>query len=183
MEQLVLKATKRTETGKAAAKRLRETGNLPAVMYNHQGEATMLSVNEVEFTKVWKQATKTTIICLEVEGKKYQAFIKDTEYDIISNRNLHVDFHVIEDTQKLRATIKVQTTGTPVGVREGGVLMTTGLAVKVECLPKDLPARIVADIDPIKIGETFYVKDLKLDSGVKVLTNPDAVIVSVRSGK
>jgi ribosomal protein L25 (general stress protein Ctc) len=50
MEQLVLKATKRTETGKAAAKRLRETGNLPAVMYNHQGQATMLSVNEAEFT-------------------------------------------------------------------------------------------------------------------------------------
>ena len=77
MEQLVLKATKRTETGKAAAKRLRETGNLPAVMYNHQGQATMISVNEAEFTKVWKQATKTTIICLDVEGTKYQAFIKD----------------------------------------------------------------------------------------------------------
>ena len=183
MEQLVLKATKRTETGKAAAKRLREIGNLPAVMYNHQGEATMLSVNESEFTKVWKQATKTTIICLDVDGTKYQAFIKDTEYDINSNRNLHVDFHVIEDTQKLRATIKVQTSGTPVGVREGGVLMTTGISIKIECLPKDLPVRIVADIDPIKIGETFYVKDLKLADGIKLLTNPDAVVVSVRSGK
>ena len=172
MEQLVLKATKRTETG-----------NLPAVMYNHQGQATMISVNEAEFTKVWKQATKTTIICLDVDGTKYQAFIKDTEYNIISNRNLHVDFHVIEDTQKIRTTIKVQTSGTPVGVREGGVLMTTGIAVKIECLPKDLPARIVADIDPIKIGETFYIKDLKLNDGIKVLTNPDAVVVSVRSGK
>ena len=183
MEQLVLKATKRTETGKGAAKRLRETGNLPAVMYNHQGQATMLSVNEAEFTKVWKQATKTTIICLDVEGTKYQAFIKDTEYNIIANRNLHVDFHAIEDTQKIRTTIKVQTSGTPVGVREGGVLMATGIAVKIECLPKDLPARIVADIDPIKIGETFYIKDLKLNENIKVLTNPDAVVVSVRSGK
>ena len=106
-----------------------------------------------------------------------------TEYDIKTDKNLHVDFHAIDADTQLKVTMKVLHTGSPVGVREGGVLMTTGLAVKVECLPKDLPARIVADIDPIKIGETFYVKDLKLDSGVKVLTNPDAVIVSVRSGK
>ena len=122
----------------------------------------MLTVNEAEFTKVWKQATATTLICLDVEGTKYNAFIKDTEYDIISNKNLHVDFHAVDDNQKIRRVIKIQTTGTPVGVREGGFLLTTGASVKIECTPKYLPVRIVADIDALKIGDSLKIKDLNL---------------------
>ncbi|MCR4791030.1 MAG: 50S ribosomal protein L25 [Treponemataceae bacterium] len=183
MEQLVLKASKRTETGKAAAKKIRESGRLPAVVYNHKGEATMLTVDEAEFTKVWKQATATTLICLDVDGEKLTAFIKDTEYDIISNKNLHVDFHAVDKDQKLRNKIKIQTTGTPVGVREGGFMLVSGASVVIECLPKDLPARIVADIDSLKIGESFCIKDLQLDKGIKVLSDPETVVVSVKAGK
>lgn len=183
MEQLVLKATKRTETGKAFSKQLRATGKLPAIMYNTKGEAGMLIVDELEFTKVWKQATATTLICLDVEGTKYQAFIKDTEYDIIANRNLHVDFHVIDEKSKIRANIKIQTTGTPIGVREGGFLVCNATTIKVECLPKDLPVRIVADIDPLAVGHTFCVKDIKLDKSVKILSNPEAVIAAVHPAR
>ncbi|MGP1588241.1 MAG: 50S ribosomal protein L25 [Treponemataceae bacterium] len=183
MEQLVLKASKRSESGKAVAKKIRESGSLPAVVYNHKGEATMLTVVESEFTKVWKQCTSTTLICLDVEGTKYQAFIKDTEYDIISNRNLHVDFHAVDADQILRCSIKIQTTGTPVGVREGGFLMTTGSFIKIECLPKDLPARVVADIDSLKIGDSFKIKDIKLGKGIKVLTNPEQVVAAVRAAR
>ena len=181
MEQLVLKASKRTETGKAAARRIRETGKIPAVVYNHKGEATMLTVDEAEFTKVWKQATATTLICLDVEGTKYNAFIKDTEYDIISNKNLHVDFHAVDDDQKIRRVMKIQTTGTPVGVREGGFLLTTGATIKLECTPKHLPVRIVADIDALKIGDSLKIKDLNLAKEIKVLSDPETVIVSVRA--
>jgi len=181
MEQLVLKASKRTEAGKAAARKIREEGKLPAVVYNHKGESTMLTVDEAEFTKVWKQATATTIICLDVEGTKLNALIKDTEYDIISNKNLHVDFHALDDDQKIRKILKIQTTGTPVGVREGGFLLSTGASVKIECTPKDLPARIVVNIDGLKIGESLLIKDLQLGKGIKVLSDPETVIVSVRA--
>ena len=181
MEQLVLKASKRTETGKAAARKIREEGKLPAVVYNHKGESTMLTVDEAEFTKVWKQATATTIICLDVEGTKLNALIKDTEYDIISNKNLHVDFHALDDDQKIRKILKIQTTGTPLGVREGGFLLSTGASVKIECTPKDLPARVVVDIDGLKIGESLLIKDLQSAKGIKVLSDPETVIVSVRA--
>ena len=82
MDQMVVNAVVRTESGKRAAKKLRANGRLPAVMYNSRGEAVMLDVDEAEFSKVWRNTTPTTLITLKVDGKDYLSFIKATEYDI-----------------------------------------------------------------------------------------------------
>ena len=65
MDQMVINAKIRKETGKKAAKQLRATGRLPAVMYNSKGESTMLDIDEVEFNKVWRNITPTTVITLK----------------------------------------------------------------------------------------------------------------------
>ncbi len=179
MDQLVLKAATREKAGKKVAKKLRETGNLPAVMYNSKGEAVMLSVSEDEFTKVWKAATPTTLINLEVEGKKYLTFIKDTHYDIISDTNLHVDFHAIEEDKPLKVSIQMQVAGNPVGVREGGYLSKGIPSIQIECMPKDLPVRIVADVSNLNLNANLLVKDVPLAKGVKVISDLDAVVATV----
>ncbi len=183
MDSLVLVAKERKDSGKTVAKRLRNAGRLPAVMYNSKGEATMLDVDEVEFTKIWKVATPTTLINLDVNGKKSLAFIKDTEYDIKTDKNLHVDFHVIDESKKLKRNIRVQVSGSPVGVREGGFFEAGVKEIEIECLPKDLPVRLVVDVSELKLGASMAVKDIKLPNGVKVLSDGDAVIAQVRSIK
>ena len=180
MDCLDLNAKLRKESGKSVAKKLRASGRLPAVMYNTKGEATMLDVDELEFTKVWKMATPTTLVSLDVEGKKHLAFIQDTEYDIKADKNLHVDFHVIDEDKPLKVTMKVQVSGSPVGVREGGVLTTGVKEVTIECLPKDLPVRIVGDIGNLACGQAFTVKDLPFADGIKILSNADAVVAKVQ---
>ena len=107
MDQLVIKANTRSKAGKGIAKKLRAEGRLPAVMYNSKGEAVMLDIDESEFTKVWNQATPTTLINLDVDGSVKKAFIKDTEYNIIQDRNLHVDFHVIDEDKPLIKQIDI----------------------------------------------------------------------------
>lgn len=179
MDCLDLNAKLRNESGKSAAKKLRATGRLPAVMYNSKGVATMLDVDELEFTKVWKMATPTTLISLDVEGKKHLAFIQDTEYDIKADKNLHVDFHVIDEDKPLKVTMKVQIAGNPVGVREGGVLTTGVKEVTIECLPKDLPVRIVGDVSNLACGQSFTVKELPFAEGVKILSDANAVVAKV----
>ncbi len=181
MDQLVLKAAARKESGKSAVQKLRGAGSIPAVMYNSKGEAVMLSVNEDAFTKVWKAATPTTLINLEVDGKKYLAFIKDTQYDILSDSNRHVDFHVIEEDKLLKVTVQLQVTGNPAGVREGGYLIKGNSAIKIECMPKDLPVRITADISDLSLGSSYCVKDVPLSKGVKLLSDADAVVASVKA--
>lgn len=181
MDKLTVTATVRSTTGKRAAKALRATGNLPAVMYNGKGEATMLQVNEAEFTKVWKQATPTTLVELVVGKEKHLAFIKDTEYNIITDKNLHADFQVIDADRVLTVPIKVQLGGNPAGVREGGNLQKGIDTIKISCLPKDLPVRIIADISDLKIGDKMAVKQIALPEGVKVVSNGDAVIATIKA--
>ncbi|HIW36487.1 MAG TPA: 50S ribosomal protein L25 [Candidatus Treponema faecavium] len=183
MDQMVVNAVVRTESGKRAAKKLRANGRLPAVMYNSRGEAVMLDVDEAEFSKVWRNTTPTTLITLKVDGKDYLSFIKATEYDIITDKNLHVDFHTIDENKKLKVKMNVQFTGSPVGVREGGKLRTHEAQIQITCLPKDLPPRITADLSALKIGDTFRVKDLGLSDAVTVLTDAEKNLASVLAAK
>ena len=181
MERLVINAKTRTATGKGVARRLRAEGQLPAVMYNSKGESGMLEINETEFFKVWKQATPTTLISLVVDGAKgVLAFIKSTHYNIISDKNIHVDFHVIDETKPLVASMKVQTAGNPVGVRDGGVFEKGIARVEVQCLPADLPVRIVADVSDLALNSSITVKDLPFEKSITVLTDADATVALVR---
>lgn len=184
MDQLVINAVTRTETGKRAAQKLRDNGRLPAVMYNSKGESFMLDVDEAEFTKVWKTATPSTLVNLKIDGKEdVLVFIKATEYDIKTDKNLHVDFHAVNQEKEMRMSMKVLFSGSPVGVREGGYLTTHLPKVTIQCLPKNLPVRICADITELGIGQTFRVKDLVLGEGVKVLNDGEIALASVAAPK
>ncbi|MGI5172615.1 50S ribosomal protein L25 [Treponema sp. OMZ 840] len=181
MEELVLKAASRTATGKAAAKKLRAEGKLPAVMYNSKGEAFMLTVDESEFTKVWKTATATTLVSLVVDGKEGKpVLIKATEYDIITDKNLHVDFHAVDPEKPLTVRMNVLLRGNPVGVREGGALEKGIATVDIKCLPKDLPPRIVVDVTNLSLNAQLSVKDINAGSGVTVLTPADEIVAAVK---
>ncbi len=181
MERLVINAKTRTQSGKGVARRLREVGQLPAVMYNSKGESGMLEINESEFFKVWKQATPTTLISLVVDGGKGSlAFIKATDYNIIIDKNIHVDFHVIDEDKPLVATMKILTSGNPVGVRDGGVFEKGASKVEIKCLPADLPIRITADVSNLGLNENICIKDLPFEKSITVLSNPDAVVATVR---
>ncbi|MDR3312454.1 MAG: 50S ribosomal protein L25 [Spirochaetaceae bacterium] len=180
MEQMIVKAASRKETGKVASSKLRKTGKIPAVMYNSRGESSMLVIDEGEFSKVRKLSTPTTLVNLVVDGQDVGiAFIKDTEYDIKTDKNLHADFHVIDKDKELKAKIKVQFSGTPAGVREGGRLNTRVTQVDIRCLPADLPVRIVSDISALGIGAIFRVKDLPKEKGVTILTDSEVPLLSI----
>lgn len=179
MSKLTLDAKTRTATGKRVAKKLREVGSIPAVMYNDKGEATMLEVNEVEFNKIWRTITPTTSISLVVDGKENIALIKDTEYNIRTDKVLHADFFVPAADQKLVSKIKVHFTGTPAGVLRGGFKKERNNEIKVRCAIADLPETIVADISKINVSEALRVKDLQLPKNVEVLTPAELPLVTV----
>ncbi len=183
MEQFVINAKTRKETGKKVAKDLRAQGRIPAIAYNENGESIMLDIDAAEFSKAWRSITKTTLINLKIDGKDNQAFIKDTEYDIITDKNLHADFHIVSGTKPVTYIYKVHYSGTPAGVLKGGFMVKHVPDVKVKALPQDLPASISADVASLEIGGKFYVKDLNLGDKVTVLTKADALIVSIAPPK
>lgn len=181
MEQMTINAKIRTATGKRAAKRLRAAGRIPAVMYNSKGETTMLDVDTVEFNKVWRNITPTTLVSLNVDGTVYDALIRDTEYKILNDSVLHADFFVPADDKPLTAKFKVKYSGSSAGVLKGGFLLKQLPEIKVKAVPKKMPASVVADISPLEIGDVFRVKDLKLGEGVVIITDGEAPLVSIKA--
>ena len=179
MSKQTLNAKVRTASGKAAAKKLRQVGSIPAVMYNEKGESTMLEVNEVEFNKIWRTVTPSTSINLVVDGKENLALIKDTEYNIRTDKVLHADFFVPAADEKLVMNIKVHYSGTPAGVLKGGFKKERNNQIKVKAAIADLPETIIADISKINVSEALRVKDLELPASVEVLTDKELPLVTV----
>lgn len=179
MEQFVINAVTRTESGKRYAKQLRAQGKIPAVAYNEHGESCMLEVDAAEFSKAWRSITKTTLVTLNIDGKENKAFIQDTEYDIKTDKSLHADFHIVSGSKKLTYVYKIRYAGTPAGVLKGGFMSRHTPEIKVRALPQDLPASIVADVSKLDIGQKFTIGDFQLGDKVEVLSNPDSVVVSI----
>ena len=179
MDQMVINAKTRVTVGKKAAKTLRATGRLPAVVYNSKGEAVMVDVDEVEFNKVWRSITKTTLVTLNVDGKSSDVFIKDAEYNIRTDKVLHADFFEPAADKKLKVKMKVQYSGTPAGVLKGGYMLKHVPEVIIKAVAKNIPQRIVIDVSKINIGERLCVKDVNLGDGVEVLTPAETCLVSI----
>ena len=179
MSKQTLNAKVRTVSGKTAAKKLRQVGSIPAVMYNEKGESTMLEVNEVEFNKIWRTITPTTSINLVVDGKEHLALIKDTEYNIRTDKVLHADFFVPAADEKLVMNVKIHYSGTPAGVLKGGFKKERNNQIKVKAAIADLPETIIADISKINVSEALRVKDLELSKNVEILTDKELPLVTV----
>jgi large subunit ribosomal protein L25 len=133
-----------------------------------------------EFSSRVRNISESTIVKLEVEGKTYEAFVKDTQRSITEGNILHVDFYEVESGVALRARVSLHLLGNPIGVREGGVLESPLHEIEVECLPKDLPERIEIDISELKVNQSFHVRDIKLGESVRLISNGDQVIALVK---
>ncbi|WP_443736291.1 50S ribosomal protein L25 [Treponema sp.] len=179
MEQFVVNAKIRKETGKRVSKQLRAEGRIPAIAYNEKGESIMLDVDAAEFSKAWRSITPTTLINLKIDGQDNMAYIQDTEYDIKTDKNLHADFHIVSGTKPITAVLKMHYSGTPVGVLKGGFMVKHVPDVKLKALPADMPVSISADVSKVEIGQKFTVADLGLSDKVTILSKPTAVIVSI----
>jgi large subunit ribosomal protein L25 len=180
MSQVVFAAKKRTDLGSGNTRRLRKAGRIPGVVYGRSGKSLSIDVDALEFTNGIKGISESTIVKLDIDGEAHEAFVKDTQWSIISGEVLHVDFYEIERGVLLRAKVAVHVSGNPAGVREGGILELPTHEIEVECLPKDLPERIDVDIAELKVNQSIHVRDLKLGDNVKIITSGDQVIALVK---
>ncbi len=181
MEQKVLNARTRTETGKGAAKRLRAAMRLPAVMYDGAGKSVMIDIDEKEFSKLFHLITESTLIDVKLDGSRdIIAFVKDVQYDIIADKVNHIDFYEVDPAKTLRTKIMLKLSGSPEGVRLGGVLETGTTEIEVECLPKNLPERIIVDVSNLELNHSIHVKDLKVAEGVKILTDSHNTVATLK---
>jgi len=178
----VIEAQLRTPGGKNANRRLRKSGRIPAVMYGRGKLPVVISVNPVELNAILHSETgRNTIFGLSVDGaEKNDAMVKDYQLDPVQGRLIHVDFLQIAMDRLLEVTVNVELVGEAEGVKlSGGIMDFVTRSIEVECLPSDIPESIKVDVTALKINDYIRVKNLQTDAKVKIMTDPEVVIVTI----
>ena len=179
-----LAADVRERVGKGAARQLRRSGRIPAVLYG-QGECLLLSLDPLAVTTVLRaHAGSTALISLTVNGAQSSpvrtTLLRDFQEDPVTGEILHVDLFEVSLTKPIRVKIPVSVVGgVPAGVKDGGLLHHNLRELYVECLPTVIPDRMEVDASELLIGQGIHVRELKRMEGVKFLDEPDQMVVRV----
>lgn len=187
MAEVTLEVSRREQTGKEVAKKLRRDGKVPAVVYGGHKEPVAITVDRKSVSELIQKSEHgvRSIFLLKMAGSDQQrhAMIKDITIDPMSRRMLHIDFVRVVMDETVRVTIPVHLNGTAAGVKEGGLLDFQVRELHVECLPNAIPDSIEVDVTPLAGHDYYRVKDLQLPEGVKVLDDPERVVVGVTHAK
>jgi len=160
---------------------LKETGKVPAVFYGRKEQSTPVAVSLKDFKKVLKKAGESTVIALKGMGEEKEALIHDVQYEPVTGEPRHADFYIIEKGRKVQVAVPLNFVGVSPAVKEmGGTLVKVLHEIEIEAIPKDLPHEIEVDIATLQNFESkIEVRDIKLPSGVLILTKPDEVVALV----
>ena len=163
-------------------KKLRRDGLIPAVIYGYGvSESISVSLKYNEFVKVYRNAGNTSVVDLDVDGKKFQTLVHDLQYHPVKDTFVHIDFLSVNMKKSVEAEVPLVFVGTPTPVKQDGAILQKIIEfVTVLALPASIPHEIQVDLTKIEtISSTFQVKDLVVPKGVTILNEPDEVIASV----
>ncbi|WP_034638945.1 50S ribosomal protein L25/general stress protein Ctc [Desulfofalx alkaliphila] len=175
----VLQATAREGMKKSRLTQLRQQGNVPGVVYGKSFGNQPVFVDEKAFIKTLRSEGKTGVISLDIEGKKTNVMIYDTQFDLVKNQFVHVDFYAVDMNVEMDANVPVRLIGEAEGVKMGGLLQQMLYELSVRALPVDIPDAIEVDVSELAINGSIMVKDLTEGANYKFNNEPDEVIVSV----
>jgi large subunit ribosomal protein L25 len=182
MEKTTLKASERKQFNKSAIRKIRKEGRVPGVFYSKHNPPLHIDVldttiNPLVFT------SKTHLISLEIEGQEErECIIKDIQFDPVTDKVIHFDLLGLTKGEKIVLEVPVQLVGTPIGVKEGGVIQHVMHKLEVECLPRNIPEHIVVDVSALKLGDSIHIGDLQIEE-VEFTDPKESLIVQVTHAK
>ncbi|MBI5295441.1 MAG: 50S ribosomal protein L25 [Chloroflexi bacterium] len=178
MERVTLKATKRDVIGKQV-KALRRAGQLPAVIYGRHVEPISIMMDAHTSSRALAKLTSSSLIMIDVDGTEYPVLVREKQRNYIKNSLLHVDFLAVNLNENIRTEVRVEFTGLSLAVKDFNAVLVNHLtSFEVECLPTDLPERIIVDLGALKVvGDAIHVRDIPTMENVRFLDDPDEMIV------
>lgn len=185
MAKATLNATVRTETGTGVARKLRQNGEFPAVVYGHGREPQSLTINTRDADRLLGSINVlATVIELNVGGKPANTLIREVQRHPVKRTIVHIDFQELVAGEKITVNIPLRFIGTADGVRNGGgILEETMHQVHLRLDPANIPDHIDVDVTPLTIGHSFHIRDLKLPEGVTILDDAGATVCVVSAPK
>ena len=178
MEKVTIQVTPRTVIGKQV-RALRRAGQIPAVLYGRHMDPLLVSLDAHTTSRTLARMTASSLLTIELEGKEFPALVREKQRNFIKGNLLHIDFQVVSMTEKLRTSVGIEFVGLAPAIKEFNAIMINGLEeLEVECLPQDLPERIIVDVSGImKIGDGIHVRDIHVSELVEILDEKDEMII------
>lgn len=182
MQQKQLTVELRSKTGKGISHQLRKADLVPGVVYGKGMDPMPISVKYRELQAALQGGSgHNNLITLNGGGTLDSSLVilSDLQQDPVKHTFLHVDFHRVNMTEKVRVVVPVKLNGTAIGVKEGGLLDLAHHELHVECLPGSIPDCIEIDITALKVAHSIHVNEISLPAGVKLLDDAKIPVVSI----
>ena len=175
-----IKASARQPLGKRSRRLLRE-GKLPAIVYGHNTEPTPITLDKLEFQKVFVKSGRTHLVDLAIDGRTEKVLVREIQTHPRRQGPIHVDLYQVNLQEKIEVDVPVHLTGESAAVKRGdGDILQPMHSVRVECLPSDIPEAFEIDITPLEeIEMELRVSELTVPRGVTVLDEPDQLVVKI----
>ena len=183
MKAISLAANERELIKTTGSKKLRNSGRLPGILYG-SGDPTNIELESIQFEKAIKSTeAKNFLVELDLNGSKSMALVQDLQRHPISRLCIHVDFRRLSENSIISAKIPLHTTGTPEGVKVGGILQTMSHNLTLRGKALDIPERIEIDTSHLKVGEGLLLDEVTLPEGVTAVGNPKSRVVAVAASR
>ncbi|HHV74358.1 50S ribosomal protein L25/general stress protein Ctc [Thermoanaerobacterium sp. PSU-2] len=182
MQNVELEAVLRTP-GKNAARKLKEKGYIPAILYGKGMESIPLAVETGKLRTIVQKHGRNVLLNLIVNGATHQAILKDEQKDELTGKLIHIDFQRVSMNEKVEAAVPLKFEGVGVIESKGLLVQHQKWELNVEALPTDIPEEIVVDVSNLDIGDTILVKDVVVPENVEKVDDSDEVILTIVAPK
>lgn len=174
----VLKGEIRERLGTRYAKRMRDQGRLPAVVYGHGQSPTAISIDAKETIRHIKSGERVFLI--DIGGKKETVLLRDVQFDYLGDGIVHCDLSRVDLDEVTHAHVHVVLRGEAVGLKSAGTLLMHPVTeLTVECKLRDLPGEIVVNVSELGVGGIIHAGEITLPAGVKLLSDSEAILAQI----
>lgn len=174
-----LAVEKREVRPRSLRNKLRHEGKVPAIINGYQVESTPVAVSAAELEKILRDHGANTVITMDVDGKKVNTLIKETQADTFTRNLTHVEFLSVNMSEETEVEAEILLVGESVGAKSGGVVAQNLYSVVVSATPDKLPERIEVDITDLAIGDALTVADLPKVDDYTIVTDGEEQIVAI----
>lgn len=178
MEVPVLNATYRIGVGKNSAKRARNIGQVPGVIYD-EALNKLIGIEQRELDTVLNQYGQNAVVEVKIGEDRIKSVIAEVQHDPINRQVVHIDFKPVNERSKVRAHIPVKFIGTEDAERIGGIIQKQKQEIEVECTADSVPKYITADLSQLNVGQSFKVQDIEIAEELTILTKPIEVLATL----
>jgi len=178
MKKYILNADKREVLGKKV-KALRREGKLPAVIYGQEFEPMSITLETKQVHKVLKVVGANTLISIKIGKEEFLTLVREIQREVIVRDLLHMDFQAVSLEETITTSLPVVMVGVAPAIEDFEALLIVGMdELQIEAKAKDLPDTIQVDVSTImELGDNILVKDLVISGDVKILDDPDGVVI------